>query len=67
MSVGIEATNTTIFLGELTRYFGKLQYAMTHTDSAVYLKRDSQESATGRLKYNTLNAIFLEFPKEHMS
>lgn len=63
----IEATNVTIFLDELTRYFDKLQYATIHTDSSVYLNRDSQESATGRLKDNTLNAIFLEFPKEHMS
>lgn len=57
----------TIFLDELTRYFGILQDAMINADSPVYLKRNSQGSATDRLKDNTINAIFLEFPKEHMS
>lgn len=57
----------TIFLDESTRYFGILQYAMIHTNSLVYFKRDSQESVTGRPKDNTTNARFFEFPKEHMS
>lgn len=34
--MGIEATNMTVFLGELTRYFGRLQYATIHTDSPLY-------------------------------
>lgn len=63
----LEVINLTIFLDELTKYFGILQYAMIHTNSLVYVKRDSQESGTGRLKDNTINARFLEFPKEHMS
>lgn len=62
-----ELINMTVFLDELTRYFGIHQHAIIHTDCPVYLKRGSEESVTDRLKYNTINAIFLEFPKEHLS
>lgn len=40
---------------------------MIHTDKSVHLKRESQESATGKVRNNIINAIFLEFSKEYMS
>lgn len=51
----------------MTSYFGIPQYAVIDTVRLAYLERDSQESASGRIKDNPTNAIVPEFLKEHRS